>query len=167
MKGPVAMLVALTVAISSAATSFAPTQASALPRVSPAALAEAAPAGIAEVRHKRKFRRHLRHIRKHHARRHHKDRYALHRDRHYRKYHSRRHYRDYRRGYYYRDRDDDNEVGAAVVAGIIGLAAGAIIAGQAHGGSSYHAVCARKFRSYDPHSGTYLGYDGYRHRCRL
>lgn len=25
--------------------------------------------------------------------------------------------------------------------------------------------CMRRFRSYDPSSGTYLGYDGYRHPC--
>ena len=25
--------------------------------------------------------------------------------------------------------------------------------------------CLRRFRSYDPRSGTYLGYDGYRHPC--
>ena len=25
--------------------------------------------------------------------------------------------------------------------------------------------CAQRFRSYDPRSGTYLGYDGYRHPC--
>ena len=25
--------------------------------------------------------------------------------------------------------------------------------------------CARRFRSYDPRSGTYLAYDGYRRRC--
>jgi len=27
------------------------------------------------------------------------------------------------------------------------------------------AYCARRFRSYDPASGTYLGYDGLRHPC--
>ena len=27
------------------------------------------------------------------------------------------------------------------------------------------AYCMRRFRSYDPHSGTYLGNDGYRHAC--
>jgi hypothetical protein len=27
------------------------------------------------------------------------------------------------------------------------------------------AYCARRFRSYDPRSGTYLGRDGYRHPC--
>jgi hypothetical protein len=27
------------------------------------------------------------------------------------------------------------------------------------------AYCAQRFRSYDPASGTYLGYDGFRHPC--
>jgi hypothetical protein len=27
------------------------------------------------------------------------------------------------------------------------------------------AYCAQRFRSYDPSSGTYLGYDGFRHPC--
>ena len=27
------------------------------------------------------------------------------------------------------------------------------------------AYCMQRFRSYDPESGTYLGYDGYRHPC--
>jgi BA14K-like protein len=27
------------------------------------------------------------------------------------------------------------------------------------------AYCMQRFRSYDPSSGTYLGYDGYRHPC--
>jgi hypothetical protein len=27
------------------------------------------------------------------------------------------------------------------------------------------AYCMRRFRSYDPYTGTYLGYDGYRHPC--
>jgi hypothetical protein len=65
--------------------------------------------------------------------------------------------------------------GAAVGAGIAGLAAGAIIGGaiansQAQG---YYAppagdavnYCMQRFRSYDPASGTYLGYDGLRHPC--
>ena len=45
-----------------------------------------------------------------------------------------------------------------------GLAVGAILGGvlatEAQGG-----YCARRYRSYDPASGTYLGYDGLRHRC--
>lgn len=27
------------------------------------------------------------------------------------------------------------------------------------------SYCAQRFRSYDPYSGTYLGYDGFRHPC--
>ena len=34
---------------------------------------------------------------------------------------------------------------------------------QSYGNSD--GYCARRFRSYDPASGTYLGYDGYRHPC--
>jgi hypothetical protein len=32
--------------------------------------------------------------------------------------------------------------------------------------ANWIASCARRFRSFDPVSGTYLGYDGYRHACR-
>ena len=33
------------------------------------------------------------------------------------------------------------------------------------GGSGHVEWCLNRFRSYDPASDTYLGYDGYRHRC--
>jgi hypothetical protein len=62
-------------------------------------------------------------------------------------------------GYY------DNDYGGALAAGaIFGLAAGALAANAA-AGSNAVAYCERRFRSYDPASGTYLGYDGYRHPC--
>ncbi len=32
-------------------------------------------------------------------------------------------------------------------------------------GGSAEAYCMQRFKSYDPGSGTYLGYDGYRHSC--
>lgn len=56
--------------------------------------------------------------------------------------------------------------GAAVLGGV---AAGAIIGGaiansQARANDAV-AYCAQRYRSYDPASGTYLGYDGYRHPC--
>lgn len=76
--------------------------------------------------------------------------------------------------FYYR-----RDPGAAVAAGIIGLATGAIL-GQAlavpqprHAPRvQYHdanaiAYCARKYRSFDPNSFTFLGYDGRRHYCRV
>jgi BA14K-like protein len=74
-------------------------------------------------------------------------------------------------GYYRRDRGN-------AAAGVLGgLAAGAIIGGaiasqQAQAAPTYVvpnndavAYCAQRFRSYDPASGTYLGYDGLRHAC--
>lgn len=82
-----------------------------------------------------------------------------------------RHY-GYRHGYGYRRGPG---IGAAVGAGIGGLAAGALIGGAiansqaqaARGTADAEAVaaCARRFRSYDAASGTYLGNDGARHPC--
>jgi hypothetical protein len=55
--------------------------------------------------------------------------------------------------------------GGAVAAGILGgLLLGAIIANEAQRNRGVD-WCARRFRSYDPYSQTYLGRDGYRHRC--
>lgn len=87
----------------------------------------------------------------------------------------------YRRGYGY------GYGGAAVGLGIAGaLIGGAIIgATQPYGyygyppgyygpayvapapyiGGDAVAYCVQRFRSYDPYSGTYLGYDGLRHPC--
>ncbi|SHL80943.1 BA14K-like protein [Bradyrhizobium lablabi] len=33
-------------------------------------------------------------------------------------------------------------------------------------GSGNSSSCARRYRSFDPASGTYLGHDGYRHPCQ-
>ncbi len=71
--------------------------------------------------------------------------------------------RGYRGGYRHHDGGDD---GAGIAAGIIGgLMLGAIIASQSQRGGRTVDYCMRRFRSYDPNSGTYLGNDGYRHRC--
>ena len=83
----------------------------------------------------------------------------------------------YNRGYgdrRYRDgyRRDD---GTAIAAGVVGLALGAAIAGSANqrayarsqrGGSAWIENCSRRYRSFDPASGTYMGFDGNRHYCR-
>ena len=67
-------------------------------------------------------------------------------------------------------------------AAIAGFAAGALIGGALasrpyyydygyayapapYYGSSAVSYCMSRFKSYDPGSGTYLGYDGYRHPC--
>lgn len=71
--------------------------------------------------------------------------------------------------------------GAAVAAGVIGgLALGAAIAGAAsappppvayapapvYGGGDWIAYCSSKYRSFNPATGLYLGYDGQYHPCR-
>ncbi len=82
------------------------------------------------------------------------------------RYVERRYYPE--RRYYRRDRGD------ALAAGALGLATGAIIGGAiaqsqaqaapVYGGNA--AYCAQRYKSYDPASGTYLGYDGLRHPCQ-
>ncbi len=85
--------------------------------------------------------------------------------------------RYYRRGY----------GGAAVGLGIAGALIGGAIIGAAtqpygyygypgyygpgyvvappYAGGGAVAYCQQRFRSYDPYSGTYVGYDGFRHSC--
>lgn len=71
-------------------------------------------------------------------------------------------------GYY-----GDNWGGAAAAAGIVGLATGAIIANSANQpryyeggyGGDYVSYCANRYRTFDPRTGTYMGLDGYPHRC--
>lgn len=68
--------------------------------------------------------------------------------------------------------------GAAVAAGVAGLAAGALVAGaivsQAQAAPppppgtqdpQLAAYCARKYRSYDPVTGTFMASNGYRYVC--
>lgn len=65
-------------------------------------------------------------------------------------------------------------------AGVAGFAAGALIGsalaprpysyyydepGYAYAPGDEVAYCSQRFRSYDPRSGSYLGYDGRRHPC--
>jgi hypothetical protein len=78
---------------------------------------------------------------------------------------------------YRRDRGYNN--GAAIGAGIAGIAAGAMIGGAIANSQqpTYYegrpapvmddevSYCMQQFRSYDPRSGTYMGYDGMRHAC--
>jgi hypothetical protein len=70
-------------------------------------------------------------------------------------------------------------VGAGIAAGVIGglIIGGAIADSHRHHDDYYDgpppddvpddavAYCMHRFKSYDPDSGTYLGYDGYRHPC--
>ena len=87
----------------------------------------------------------------------------------------------YRRGYrpYYRHHHHHGGNGAAVAAGVAGLAAGALIAGAIANQAQAQpappppgtvdpqlaAYCARKYRSYDPATGTFLATNGMRYVC--
>lgn len=69
------------------------------------------------------------------------------------------------RGWRHRYYDHDDDVGAAIAGGIFGMALGAIAAGRAPRAGRTVQYCINRFRSYDPASRTYLGYDGRRHSC--
>ncbi len=73
------------------------------------------------------------------------------------------------------------DIAADAIGGAVGIAstavntAGAIATAPFRAGAAGDAYasmdtgdnsCAQRFRSYDPASGTYLGYDGQRHACR-
>lgn len=59
----------------------------------------------------------------------------------------------------------DNAYGYGYAAGpAVAVAPGPIVA-QGYGGGDSVAYCDARFRSYDPASGTYLGFDGMRHPC--
>ncbi len=163
MQRHLSIFLAGVIAISGAATSLAPAEA--MPRVIPAVVADAASGGSIErvrndntsvMREIVKRNRGWNNCRRN-------DCWGGHGS-HWRPRH---HDRDWRYGY--RDWDDGYDGGAAA-AGIFGFAAGALVGSALSGGgygSNYHAACSNKYRSYDPASGTYLGYDGYRHRCVL
>ncbi|MGV6875120.1 BA14K family protein [Pseudochelatococcus sp. B33] len=76
------------------------------------------------------------------------------------------------RYYYHGPRRHSYNPGAAAAAGVVGLAAGAILGSALAQGAppprsdSWLSYCASKYRSFDPATGTYLGYDGRRHPCR-
>lgn len=76
---------------------------------------------------------------------------------------------------------NNNNAGAAAAAGLVGGlilgAAAASAANQARQPQVYYApgpaadpnwisYCSAKYRSFDPRTGTYLGYDGLRHPCQ-
>jgi hypothetical protein len=65
----------------------------------------------------------------------------------------------WRRGWGYRGGWGWGDVGAGFVAGAV---IGGALASPYYG---YDPYCMQRFKSYDPRSGTYLGYDGARHPC--
>lgn len=66
-------------------------------------------------------------------------------------------------------------LGIGIAAGVGGFVLGSLLAQQQprtvyveeDGGSWHVRRCFDRYSSYDPDSDTYIGYDGYRHYCRL
>jgi hypothetical protein len=64
-------------------------------------------------------------------------------------------------------------LGIGIAAGVGGFVLGSLLAQpravyvDEDGGSWHVRRCFDRYSSYDPDSDTYIGYDGYRHYCRL
>ncbi len=56
-------------------------------------------------------------------------------------------------------------IGGLALGAAAASAANANQANQANA-ANWQAYCASKYRSFDPRTGTYLGYDGLRHPCQ-
>jgi hypothetical protein len=61
--------------------------------------------------------------------------------------------------------DHGDNAAAAGVGFAAGALLGSALTSRAYAPGGAVAYCTRHFRSYDPASGTYLGYDGLRHPC--
>ncbi|RWC13405.1 MULTISPECIES: BA14K family protein [unclassified Mesorhizobium] len=67
----------------------------------------------------------------------------------------------------------NKHLGIGIAAGVGGFLLGSALAQprtvyiHENGGSWHVRRCLNRYHSYDPYSDTYVGYDGYRHRCRL
>ncbi len=61
---------------------------------------------------------------------------------------------------YYGHRHGGSDAGAVAAGAIIGLAVGAMIASQAAQHNRSVAWCMRRYRSYNPHTGTWVDYSG-------
>ena len=73
-----------------------------------------------------------------------------------------RHHRGWgNRGWGHRGWDDGS---SAVGAGILGFMTGAFVA-QAFSQPGWQGSCAQRFRTYNPATGSYTGYDGHQHAC--
>lgn len=82
----------------------------------------------------------------------------------------RRHDRDRR----WRRHRDNDRTGAAILGGILGLGAGLAIGNANRAPAAYapwspewYRYCDNKYRSFNPRTGYFLGYDGEYHFCRV
>ena len=67
---------------------------------------------------------------------------------------------------FYRTHRNDSGFGGSLAAGLFGFAVGAALTGSP-GYSSHVRACENRYHSYNARTDTFLGYDGWRHLCRL
>ena len=70
------------------------------------------------------------------------------------------------RGFYQTHRND-NGFGGSLAAGLFGFAVGAALTGSPGYSSNHVSACENRYHSYNARTDTFLGYDGFRHACRL
>jgi hypothetical protein len=68
---------------------------------------------------------------------------------------------------FYRNHRNDNGFGGNLAASLFGFAAGAAMNGSPGYTSNHVRACENRYRSYNVRTDTFLGYDGFRHACRL
>ena len=68
---------------------------------------------------------------------------------------------------FYRFHRNDSGFGGSAVAGLFGLAIGALAVGALDNSSAHVRICQSTYRTYDLRSDTYFGFDGSRHFCRV
>ncbi len=68
---------------------------------------------------------------------------------------------------FYRTHRNDSRFGGNLAAGLFGFAVGAALTGSPGYMSNHVSACEYRYRSYNARTDTFLGFDGFRHACRL
>jgi hypothetical protein len=73
---------------------------------------------------------------------------------------------------FYRRHQNDKEFASPEVAGLFGMSPGGVTAGISEhtgqeGSDEHIRTCKDTYRSYDPRTDSFLGYDGDRHQCQI
>jgi hypothetical protein len=70
---------------------------------------------------------------------------------------------------FYRHHRHDHGFGDNSIAALFGFAAGAAVAGAINNSNdnAHVQACASRYRSYNPNTDTFTGYDGLQHACQL
>ena len=68
---------------------------------------------------------------------------------------------------FYRSHQNESGFRGNLAAGLFGFAVGAALTGSPGYMSNHVSACENRYHSYNPRTDTFLGFDGFRHACRL